>query len=278
MTPMAFVLVALVGAPAVLVDLSGVWQVQSLGADREIVIEQQGTKIAAHRVLWPEVDGQKYRLEHLYRGDLRGTKIKGELLVKEEELPEFEVLRPFEGKIGPQGELTLDDLPLRRLAGASPIARTEGASPAPGADPKNEAAAATEPKAATAEPAPPPAPKSPSDEGDPGAALFSSIMGSSAGKGLFEVSRAITIPNAAADLVAQGDTLYARRDYARALAKYEAAEREGGSGATLWHRLGRCHLALRRFGDAERLLGRAVRLDPQNRALARDYAKARRGA
>jgi hypothetical protein len=113
-------LVAFAAFAASAVDLNGKWEVQSLSADRDIKIEQKGTKVVAYRVLWPEFEGQKYKLEHLYRGTLNGNSIKGQLLVKEEELPDFEVLREFVGAVEADGALVLDGLPLKRTdAGGS---------------------------------------------------------------------------------------------------------------------------------------------------------------
>ena len=43
----------------------------------------------ARTVMWPEFEGEKYKLEHLYRGTINGDRIKGKLLVREEELPDF---------------------------------------------------------------------------------------------------------------------------------------------------------------------------------------------
>ncbi|MEO0814672.1 MAG: hypothetical protein AAFY60_17555, partial [Myxococcota bacterium] len=78
-------------------DLDGIWEIQSLGADRTVRIETDGNSLAIHRVMHPEFEGSRYRLDHLYRGTLEGESIRGQLLVKDEELPDFEVLRSFEG-------------------------------------------------------------------------------------------------------------------------------------------------------------------------------------
>ena len=77
------------------------------------------------RLVFPE-DGEKLErtaltnLEHLYRGRLQGARLAGRLLVKEPELPDYENLRSFGGKVTPAGGLVLDGMPLRRAgAGAS---------------------------------------------------------------------------------------------------------------------------------------------------------------
>ncbi len=110
------VLVLSVLSPVAVTNLSGAWEIQSMGSDRAIAIQQKGKKLVAHRVLWPEFEGTKYKLGHLYRGRLRGRRIKGQLLVREEELPKFEVLRSFTGSLEKDGTIILDGLPLKRAA------------------------------------------------------------------------------------------------------------------------------------------------------------------
>ena len=140
-------LVLALAAKATAVDLTGRWEVQSIGADRELTIEQRGNKIVAHRVLWPEFEGQKCKLEHLYRGKLNGAKISGDLLVREETQKEYEFLRHFVGEIGAHGELNFDGLPLKRIETTPPIdpkASPQGpatAPPAPASAPKGAPAA-----------------------------------------------------------------------------------------------------------------------------------------
>ena len=228
-----------------------------MGADREVTIQHKAGKIVAHRVMWPEVDGEKYKLEHLYRGTVAGNAIKGELLVKEPELKDFEVLRDFTGSVSPSGELTLDGLPMKRLDAAP-------AAPAPAAA-KPPAPTAV----ASAPPKPPPAEAPPPD-------LFSSIMGTPGGEDLLRVSNTVAIPNAAADLMAEGDELLAAGKPRPALAKYEEATKlAGASRSALLHRTGKCQLALKQYAAARDLLKRALRLDPGNRTLQDDYAKAK---
>ena len=60
--------VALVSSQASAADVTGKWEVQSMGGDREIAVRQKGEKIVGHRVMWPVFDGEKYKFEHLYRG------------------------------------------------------------------------------------------------------------------------------------------------------------------------------------------------------------------
>lgn len=102
-------------APA---DLTGTYELQSMGADRELTVKQRGNKLVAHRVMWPEFQGEKYKLEHLYRGFINGKAVKGKLLVREDEVPEYEVLRDFTAVINDDGSLIFDGMPLKRIGEA----------------------------------------------------------------------------------------------------------------------------------------------------------------
>ncbi|MEO0460170.1 MAG: hypothetical protein AAF219_04955 [Myxococcota bacterium] len=85
---MMFTALLLLAAPS---DLTGPWEIRSLGADHLVQVEHEGDSILVHRVLYPEFEGDRYRLDHLFRGTIKGTEISGSLLVKEDELPDFEV-------------------------------------------------------------------------------------------------------------------------------------------------------------------------------------------
>lgn len=264
---------SVVAAPS----LSGQWEVQSMGADRKIKLQQKGNKLVAHRVMWPTFEGEKYKLEHLYRGTITGKKISGQLLVKEEDLPEYEVLRGFKGSIGSNNKIILDGLPMKRIGkakGSTPDAAPKGRNSPPPSYSKAE----SQPS-----PAPPPATGSTETEhealeADESATLFESIM-VSPGMGqenLFQVSNRITIPNPVADLTDEGDALYRKKNYKEALAKFKrAASLSKTTHVELVYRMGRCHLKLKNYRKATKLLGRALRLDPQNSRLRQDYNRAK---
>ena len=82
------------------------------------------------------------------------------------------------------------------------------------------------------------------------------------------------MPSAAATLTKDGDKLLKNKKWAPALAKFQAAEAQGAGNAALWHRMGRCFLYLERYEDAKTQLRRALKLDPQNAELKRDYNRA----
>ena len=64
--------------------------------------------------MWPEFEGKRYKLEHRFQGRIKGTKISGKLLVREEGLPDFEVLRDFVGGVEPDGTIVIDGMFLKR--------------------------------------------------------------------------------------------------------------------------------------------------------------------
>ncbi len=96
-------------------DLTGVWEIRSLRGDRKVLIWQSGNQITAYRVMYPEFEGERYKLENLYRGKITGTKIEGEMLVREEGMRSFENLRSFDGSVDSNGRITLDGMPVEKL-------------------------------------------------------------------------------------------------------------------------------------------------------------------
>lgn len=111
----AFVVLGFAPDARAATSLSGTWELQSMGGDRTFMLEQKGDMLTAYRVMWPKFEGETYKLEHLYYGKIRGKKIEGQLLVREEEIPDFEVLRTFRGEVKGGTTLLLDGLPLKRL-------------------------------------------------------------------------------------------------------------------------------------------------------------------
>jgi hypothetical protein len=110
-------------------NLSGAWLVQTLGSDREVKIEQTGSKFVARRVLWPEFEGKRYRLDHLYRGIIHGNSIAGQLLIKEEGEAKFEVLRDFAAQVNGADVLILDSLLIKRAESAQALSPDEAGKP-----------------------------------------------------------------------------------------------------------------------------------------------------
>lgn len=97
-------------------DYSGQWEYQALNAgDTNFKVEHQGESITFYRVLYPRYQGERYKLEHIYRGKLTGDSIAGEMWVREEGVDEFERLRVFRGRIESTLRMTMDDMPLQRV-------------------------------------------------------------------------------------------------------------------------------------------------------------------
>ena len=98
--------------------LSGMWELESLTSDRRLDLKQRGRRLRAHRLIWTEFEGRQIKLEHSYRGTLRGRKITGKLYVKEPGSSRFSPLRAFKGKILGPNNIILDGMPLKRAAPA----------------------------------------------------------------------------------------------------------------------------------------------------------------
>lgn len=117
--PIGFLVLAQLPAVALAAnELTGVWQIMSLGADRRVEIWQDGDAITAYRVMYPEFDGEKYKLEHVLRGTVNGNALQGRLLVREEDVSELDDLRPFFGRIDGANKILLDGLPLEKTGEA----------------------------------------------------------------------------------------------------------------------------------------------------------------
>jgi len=252
-------------------DLTGAWEVQTMGGDREIKIEQRGAKVVAHRILWPEYEGKKYKLEHLYRGTLNGANIVGQLLVKEEETADFEVLRDFAATVSGASALVFDALPLKRVGAPDLGAAQAAPAPAPVAKAPPPATATT------ATPTPPPSGQAPAHE-DSGASLYSSIVAAVPEiMDLFKISAQTQIPGEAVALEAEGDQLLAAGNAKKALAKFEQANKIGTvAHAELLGRMGKCYLALHQYAQAHTVLARALKLDPNNAAVRKDLEVAKK--
>lgn len=247
-------------------DFSGDWEIQAMGADTKVSLQQQNGQLIVHREMWPEFEKERYKLEHMYRGKIDGTDISGQLLVREDGKGKFEVLRPFRGRVISSSTLDIDSHQLKRI-GATDASRPAAARPG---------ASTPRPPASPQRPAKPP-PSEPSSGAGQSLSLFDSIMESTSIRNLFEME-AREIPPAAKRLTKEGDRLFAARKYSAAIAKYRAAyNTEGSRGIDLLHRMGRCYAKLRMWADARTVLRRALRLDPSNGAVRDAYMRAKRG-
>ena len=298
------------------VDFSGEWEVQSMGADREITIQQNGNKIVAHRVMWPTFEGERYKLEHLYRGTINGNTITGNLLVKDEELPKFEVLRAFKAKILGSAAMDFDHLKLRKeknkkaapaqaapaqapqVAMApptpptvqdAPSGDTDSSLPPPPPPPPSMAQAPRPAPAAPARtstpkkdsdsalpPAPPAPPASPATTGaGPSSGLFGQIISTTQMGDLFALAARVNMPPKAKMMADQADIHFEKKRYKKALKAYRrAAKVVGGANIDFQYQIGRCHLELKEYGAAQRILRKVARLDPFNAPARAEYKRA----
>ena len=255
-------------------NYTGEWSYQALNSgDTNFKVEHKGNKIVFYRVLHPEFQGERYKLEHMYKGTVTKNQIRGKMWVREEGMADFEFLRPFSGEIRSDSRMVMDELPLKR-AGVVPkkeeppaskfakvvIQREKEAAPREPA--KEEPPAHPEPAPETARPAEAPVkapPKIPT---------------------LIPVSRRIKTAQAkkVEALLREGDALYGQKRYRDSMDRYEAALKLDSKKVELLYKLGLGHgilgsLAARKskhqeaaryYRKAVRFWEQAVRYDPYN--------------
>jgi len=215
---------------------SGEWAYQALNAgDTNFQVEQEGARITFYRILHPLYRGERFKLEHLYRGQLDGSRITGHLWVREEGMADFERLRPFSGRVRDRDRIDMDDLPLRRAG--RPAAAGEAAPAAgsrytrvviqPGAR-ERSSAGPSEPAAAE--------PAAPVEQVEPDRAPSDIPQ-------LIPVARRADagLRRQAGGLLRRGDAAYAERDYAGALGHYQQAYALDARRVELLYKLGLCH-------------------------------------
>jgi tetratricopeptide (TPR) repeat protein len=268
------------------VDLSGEWAYQALNAgDTSFQVEHKGDSLKLYRVLHPEYQGERYKLEHLFRATLRGDEIRGELHVREEGMPEFEKLRVFSGRVQSADRMLVDELPLRRTGPGPDSARPpETAETAAGpAEPpitKVIIQPRAEAGAQVAEAASPPA-------GDPGLAAAAPT----AIPELVPVSGRLDSQarREAAALLGEGDQAYDAQRFEEAVRKYLQAFKLDPQRVEVLYKLGLGHAWLADRAargnqpEAARILyqqaleawERAYRLDPYNWGTKENLRRAR---
>lgn len=274
------VLFLLLSGPVQAERYGGEWAYQALNAgDTNFQVEQEGARITFYRVLHPLYQGERFKLEHLYRGRLDGTRIAGQLWVREEGMADFERLRPFSGRVRDRDRIDMDDLPLRRVGRtAAPAAGAKYTRVViqPGA---RQRAAAGQSEPATTEPG------EPSEQVEPDRAPPDIPQ-------LIPVARRADagLRRRAGGLLRRGDAAYAERDYAGALGHYQQAYALDARRVELLYKLGLCHGILGsealRAGRRPDAAGhyrraiehwqRAIRLDPYNAGARENVRRAQR--
>jgi tetratricopeptide (TPR) repeat protein len=227
---------------------TGEWAYQALNAgDTAFKVEQQGGQITFYRVLFPEYEGSKYKLEHMYKGEVKGRKVEGKMFVREEGMPDFQFLRTFAGEIEGDDRMEMDGMVLKRAGEvipdtpetrpetkytgvviqrkpAEPYGEHQGQQSLPPPD--------TQPPA---EPSQDPAPQAPE--------ATASVQAPPEIPKLIQVGRKIDTPLTAKveKLLGQGDTLYGQKHYSDAVLRYEEALKLDPAKVELLYKLGLGH-------------------------------------
>ncbi|MEL6543119.1 MAG: hypothetical protein AAFQ82_00735, partial [Myxococcota bacterium] len=251
-------------------DLDGIWEIQSLGADRTVRIETDGNSLAIHRVMHPEFEGSRYRLDHLYRGTLEGESIRGQLLVKDEELPDFEVLRSFEGSFS-GGKLVIDGLPMKRVENATgeEIAmlptrprrlKVETQKTKRRYRKRRRRRGVERGKTQATEQAPPTVITQKDESEESGADLYNQILGGGGEENpsMVQVSREIEVPDEGSEALKKGREHYEKGELEAAQEQLEKA-RELGTGGLTHKYLGLTRFKRGQYAGAKEELNRARR-------------------
>jgi tetratricopeptide (TPR) repeat protein len=277
------VILALAWIPPALAakNYNGEWSYQALNAgDTNFKVEHKGNKITFYRVLHPEFQGERYKLEHMYKGTITSNQIRGKMWVREEGMADFEFLRPFSGEIRNDTRMVMDELPLKRvgevLKEEEPpesrfakviINREKEKAPA-------EPPAHPEPKKETARPAEAP------------------VQAPVKIPKLIPVSRRIKTAKTkkVEALLREGDALYDKKRYRDSMDRYEAALKMDSKKVELLYKLGLGHgilgsLAARKTKHQEaarhyrKAIGfweQAVRYDPYNWGAKENIKRAKK--
>lgn len=237
-------------------DLTGMWELQAIGQDgTSIQIEQKGDAIMLYRVMYPEFEGQKYKLEHLYKGNIIGTNVSGTLMVRDDPKGQFEPLRPFDGHINQNSYIVVDDLPLKLVkagGGPLPVKPPEPKRKKRGSDAPPLSQNATEPDSAT---------------------LMANILGAPEGGSLFEISARIRLPSPADDYERLGDDKVRDKKPVEAIDAFEKALSIDPKRLEIYPTLGKLYVDAKRYPDAKKYLAQALRYDPNNKSLKKQFAK-----
>ncbi len=240
------------------------WELQAIGQDgTSIQIEQKDDAVMLYRVMYPEFEGQKYKLEHLYKGRLIGKNISGTLLVRDDPKGQFEPLRPFDGQVQNDKYIVVDDLPMRlSKAGVSPL-------PVQPPEPKRKKRGSDAPPLSLND-----RPHTNSDDGigDDSAQLVASILGAPSGS-LFEISARIRLPSPADDYEHLGDAKVKEKKIDEAIVAYEKVVEIDPRRLEVYATLGKLCADTKQYADAKKYLAQALRVDPNNKALKRQYER-----
>lgn len=249
-------------------DLSGTWELQAIGQDgTAIQVENSADVLVLYRVMHPEFEGEKYTLEHLYKGRLINGKISGNLLVRDDPKLDFENLRSFDGQVKSGSYMIVDDLPLK----LTKAGKVELPNFAPKKKKKRgQAMSDSETQGNTKVAANTAAPAEGSDE-----ALLQNVLGAPGGDGsLLNVSARIRLPSPADDYTKAAEAAEQNGKQEEAVEYYKKALEIDPKRIELYPRLGDSLLKLKRYEEAKAYYAKALRFDPNNKQLRAQLKKA----
>jgi len=220
----------------------GRWECQSMGADTDATLSVRGDELVIYRAMYPEFEGKSYKLEHLFKLKLSGTKLSGQLWVRDDPKDEFTPLRAIEGELISEAELELDHIPFRLI----------------------EAGEVKEPAAPTA-----PAPV---------LGYFAQVVKSTlTAQDLFALHAGIALTKEGQAALDEGEAAFAKSAFAPASAAYQRALGAGVPVSRFAEHAARAWLGLKDCAHAEAMVTAAQRLDPEGAettGLVRDAGKA----
>lgn len=230
----------------------GRWECQSMGADTDATVSVRGDEVVVYRAMYPEFEGKSYKLEHLFRLKLAGSKLSGQLFVRDDPKSGFAPLRAIEGVLVSDAELTLDGVPFR-LAEAGDVkdAVPTASAPAP--------VAPEQPKVTL------------------GTGYFAQVVGFTASVGdVFALRENITASREGQAALEAGEAAFARGQFAAAAGAYQKALGAGVPVSSFAENAARAWLALKDCAHAEPMVASAQRFDPESPdviELVKDAAK-----
>jgi hypothetical protein len=228
----------------------GRWECQSMGADTDATVSVRGDQVVIYRAMFPEFEGKSYKLEHLFRLKLTGTKLSGQLLVRDDPKSDFTPLRAIEGELLSETELQLDGTPYRLAEAGDP----KSAVPEPGVTPPAAPAATI------------------------GIGYFAQVVGFTATVGdVFALRESIVANKEGQAALDAAEAAFAKSQFAAASAAYQKALGAGVAVSSFAENAARTWLALKDCAHAESMVAAAQRFDPEGaevQALVQDAAKA----
>ena len=234
-----FLLLALAATPT-----PGRWECQSMAADTDAKVSVRGDEVVIYRAMYPEFEGKPYKLEHLFRMKVSGSKLKGQLFVRDDPKAEFTPLRVLDGEVVSESEMKLDDMPLKLVeAGDGQVELTPSV-------PVKETV---------------------------GLGYFAQVVrGTGSASDLFALHAGISLTREGEAALDEGEAAFARGAWAPATAAFEKALGSGVPVSRFAEHAARAWLSLKDCAHAEAMVTRAQRLDPESTdtvELGRDVAK-----